>query len=106
MSYGKLEIWTIILALGAGTFLLRFSFLGLMGNRPFPDWLQRHLRYTAAAVLPGLAMPIVLQHMPDGGLDPLRLMAAGATIVVGVVTRSTLAAILGGGVALVLPYFF
>ena len=31
-------IWTVIALLGLGTLLLRFSFLGLIGQRPLPDW--------------------------------------------------------------------
>ena len=33
MTYSTAEIWTIIVILGIGTFLIRFSFLGLIGNR-------------------------------------------------------------------------
>ena len=95
--YGTPAIWLIILALGVGTFFLRYSFLGLIGNRPLPEWALRYLRYTAVAVLPGLVAPLVLwpaatQHQPD----PARLLAAGATLAVGLVTRNTLAAIVGG----------
>ena len=39
---------------GIGTFLVRFSFLGLIGNRDLPPWLLRHLRYTPVAVFPAL----------------------------------------------------
>jgi len=53
-------IWTIIVAVGIGTFLLRFSFLGVLGAARLPDWVLRHLRYTAVAVLPGLVAPLVL----------------------------------------------
>lgn len=48
-----LYIWTIILVLGVGTYLIRFSFLGLLGGKDLPAWVHRHLRYTAVAVLPG-----------------------------------------------------
>ena len=33
MSYSPAEIWTIIALLGIGTFLIRFSFLGIIGAR-------------------------------------------------------------------------
>ncbi len=101
--YGTPAIWLIILALGIGTFFLRYSFLGLVGNRPLPEWALRYLRYTAVAVLPGLVAPLVLWPAATGGSpDPARLIAAGATLAVGVITRNTLAAIVGGLAALYL----
>ncbi len=94
MSTG--QIWLVIFALGLGTFLIRFSFLGLIGDRPLPGWLLRHLRYTPVAVLPGLVAPLVL--WPDatsGSPDP-----ALATLAIGYTTKSVLAAIIGGALTL------
>ncbi|RME18378.1 MAG: AzlD domain-containing protein [Alphaproteobacteria bacterium] len=101
MSYSTAEIWTIILGLAAGTFLVRFSFLGIVGDRLLPGWLLRLLRYTPVAVLPGLVAPLVLWPEATGGQpDPARLMAALATVAVGFVTRNTLAGIVAGAVTL------
>lgn len=95
--YGTPTIWLIILALGVGTFVLRYSFLGLIGNRPLPEWALRYLRYTAVAVLPGLVAPLVLWPAATAGQpDPARLLAAAATVGVGLASRNTLAAIIGG----------
>ncbi|MCE5974672.1 AzlD domain-containing protein [Sinirhodobacter sp. WL0062] len=97
MDYSKAEIWLIIVVLGIGTFFLRYSFLGLIGNRALPEWALRYLRYTPVAVLPGLVAPLVLwPSATQGEIDPARLIAAGATVLMGIVTRNTLAAILGG----------
>ncbi|PVA07348.1 AzlD domain-containing protein [Thalassorhabdomicrobium marinisediminis] len=94
-------IWTVILVLGVGTYLIRFSFLGLIGGRRLPDWALRHLRYTAVAVLPGLVAPMVLWPAATGGeVDPARLSAALATFGVGILTRNVIASILTGGVVL------
>ena len=94
-------IWTIIFVLGVGTFLIRFSFLGLIGGRDLPDWVLRHLRYTAVAVLPGLVAPLVLWPSATGGeIDPARLTAALVTFVVGLMTRNVVAAIVSGGATL------
>ena len=46
MTYSAIEIWTIIVIMGIGTFLIRFSFLGLIGDRPMPGFVLRLLRYT------------------------------------------------------------
>jgi branched-subunit amino acid transport protein len=94
-------VWPIIIALGIGTFLIRFSFLGLVGNRPLPGWLLRFLRYTPVAVLPGIVAPLVLWPAATGGdPDPARLAAAFATLAAGLATRNVLAAIGAGLVTL------
>jgi branched-subunit amino acid transport protein len=101
MTLSNSEIWTIILVMGIGTFLIRFSFLGLIGNRQLPEWVLRHLRYTPVAVMPGLVAPLVLWPAATGGaLDTPRLAAACMTLLVGMVTKNTLAAIFGGAVML------
>lgn len=94
-------IWSIIAVLGVGTFLIRFSFLGLIGGKDLPEWVLRHLRYTAVAVLPGLVAPMVLWPAATGGeVDPARLSAALVTFGVGILTRNVLAAITLGGATL------
>ncbi|WP_372602888.1 AzlD domain-containing protein [Actibacterium sp.] len=99
-------IWLTIIALGIGTFVIRFSFLGLIGNRQLPEWVLRHLRYTAVAVLPGLIAPLVLWPAATGGqTDPARLAAAFVTLAVGVLTRKVLLAILCGAGTLYLMLF-
>ena len=94
-------IWGIILALGIGTYLIRFSFLGLIGSKNLPEWVLRHLRYTAVAVLPGLVAPLVLWPAATGGqVDPARLCAALVTFGVGILTRNVIAAIVLGAATL------
>lgn len=101
MSMGHATIWVIIVVLGLGTFLIRFSFLGLIGSRPIPAWALRLLRYTPMAILPGIVAPLVLSPAAtDGQFDPARGTAALVALLVGVVTRNTLAAILLGGATL------
>lgn len=101
MSMGHGTIWAIIVALGIGTFLIRFSFLGLIGSRPLPQWALRLLRYTPMAILPGIVAPLVLfPAATDGQFDPARGTAALVALAVGIVTRNTLAAILLGAVTL------
>lgn len=95
------NLWIVIIALGIGSFGLRFLFLGLIGNRAMPPFVLRHLRYTAVAVLPALVTPLVLWPQATGGApDPARMAAAIATLAVGVLTRSVIGAILTGAVVL------
>ena len=76
--------WLLTLALGAGTFLIRFSFLGLMGGRQLPEWALLHLRYVGVAVFPALVTPQVLWPQALGGeTDPLRVIAAVAAFAAG-----------------------
>ena len=97
----KTTIWTVIALLGVGTFLIRFSFLGLIGGKALPPWVLRHLRYTAVAVLPGLVAPLVLWPAATGGdPDPARMAAAVATVAVGLWRRSVLAGMIAGIVVL------
>lgn len=96
-------IWFIIAALGIGTFVIRFSFIGLIGNRPLPDWLLRHLRYTAVTVIPALVAPLVVWPPATGGAtEPVRLTAALAALAAGYLTRNTIWAIATGGAVLAL----
>lgn len=102
-GFSDSTIWLIIALLGVGTFLIRFSFLGIIGNRKLPPWVLRHLRYTPVAVLPALVTPMVIWPAATGGEpDAPRMIAALATLVVGLVTRNTLAAIAGGALTLYL----
>ncbi len=100
------SIWATIAGLGIGTFLIRFSFLGLLGGRKLPDWLLRHLRYVPVAVLPALVAPLVVWPAATGGmLDPARTVAALAALAIGAVFRSVLGAIFGGMAVLYLFQF-
>lgn len=103
MSYSTWELWFIIIGLGVGTFLLRFSFLGLIGARELPVFFQRMLRYTAVAVLPGIVAPLILWPAASGGeTDPTRIIAAAVTAAVGWYFGKMLWAILAGAVTLFL----
>ncbi len=101
MSQSNAEIWLIIVAMGIGTFVVRFSFLGLIGDRKLPDWVLRHLRYTPVAVMPALIAPLILwPAATDGTPEPARLMAAAVTLIVGMTTKNVLAAIFSGAATL------
>ncbi|WP_411838358.1 AzlD domain-containing protein [Paracoccus sp. ME4] len=98
MPASATEIWTVILVLGIGTYLIRWSFLGALGSRDLPGWVMRMLRYTPVAVLPALVAPLVVWPEATGGsADPARMAAAAATVAVGVLTRNVMLAILAGG---------
>ncbi|SNR39524.1 AzlD domain-containing protein [Paracoccus sediminis] len=94
-------VWLVIVVLGIGTFLIRWSFLGALGSRDLPSWVMRMLRYTPVAVLPALVAPLVVWPAATGGqLDPARMAAAGVTVAVGLWSRSMIGAILAGAITL------
>ena len=90
-------IWTVVMVLGLGTYLIRLSFLGLIGARGFPAWAMRLLRFVPVAVLPALVAPLVVWPAATGGTpDPSRVLGALAALLVGVWSRNVLAAIAAG----------
>jgi len=94
-------IWTIIIGLAVGSYALRFVFIGLVGDRPMPPWLLRHLRYTAVAILPALIAPLVVwPTATDGQPDAPRMGAAAVALTVGLFTKNVLAAIFSGAATL------
>lgn len=97
MTYPAAEIWAMVAAIGAGTFLIRFSFLGLLGGRRLPPRALRLLRYTPVAVIPGLVAPLVAFPEATGGSpDAARLLAAAVTLGVGIWRKSFLAGFFAG----------
>ena len=93
-----LSIWLLFLAVGLGTFTLRFLFIYLFGKIEMPDWLRRALRFVPAAALAALVFP-ALTH-PTGHLDltlqNFRLLAGLGGALVAWRTRNVLLTILVG----------
>ncbi|UWQ92137.1 AzlD domain-containing protein [Aliisedimentitalea scapharcae] len=90
-------LWIVIICMAVFSFALRFVFIGFMGDRPLPAWLMRHLRYTAVAIIPALVAPLVLwPTATQGETDPPRLIAALATLTIGLITRNVMFAIATG----------
>jgi branched-subunit amino acid transport protein len=92
------SLWLLMLAIGAGTFLLRFLFIYLFGKIEMPYWLPRALRFVPAAALAALVFP-ALTH-PAGHLDislgNFRLLAGLGGALVAWRTRNVLLTILVG----------
>lgn len=95
------SIWTIIFVAGAGTLLLRVSFIGLTRREStVPPLAQRALRLVPAAVLSALAAAGLFR--PEGDLDlyGARLAAGVVAIVVAWRTRSIVATLIVGMITL------
>lgn len=101
MTMTDTHVWIVIALVALGSYLIRFSFIGLIGDRELPDWVLRHLRYTPVAVLPGLVAPLVLwPAATDGALDAPRLVAAAVTLGLGVMFKNMMLSIVGGAATL------
>ena len=55
------QSWILVIGLAIGTFLIRYSFIGLFAERDMPPWLERSLKLMvpaifAAIVFSGVAM--------------------------------------------------
>ena len=100
VPFDPATVWTVIIGLALGSFALRFIFIGMVGSRAMPEWVLRHLRYTAVAVLPALVTPLVIWPAATGGaLDAPRMAA------VGYMVKNVLAAIFSGAATLYLLLF-
>ena len=101
MTYSAGEIWFLIIALGIGTYLIRLSFLGLIGSKELPNWALRHLRYAPVAMLPGLVAPLAVWPEATGGTpDPARLVAAAAALLIAYWRGNVIWGIIGGAATL------
>jgi len=95
-------IWLVMIACGLFTFATRFVMFSDAAPRQLPEWLQDALGFVPIAVLTAIIVPAVLVS-PEGGLvlaGNARLPAALVAITVALVTRSVLATIVTGLVAL------
>ena len=94
---GAAAVWGVFLAAAAGTLVLRWSFIGALGNpNSIPGWARRALHLVPAAVLAALILPAVLRPRGPVDLWNERALAAAIAAVVAWRTRSTLATLIVG----------
>jgi branched-subunit amino acid transport protein len=56
----QLQSWAVVLGLAIGTFLIRYSFIGLFANRDMPAWLARALRLMVPAIFAAIVFSGVM----------------------------------------------
>ncbi len=90
------SIWLTMAVAGLLTFLIRFSFMGLLARWQPPSWIKRALRFVPPAVLAAIVLPELL--VKDGMFTPMspRLLAAIAAGAVAFLSRKAVLAILAG----------
>lgn len=85
-----MSTWLIVALVGIGTYLTRLSFIGILGSREIPTFIERPLRLVAPAVIAAIAIPelVAPADAVDFSLDNLRLLAGIVAIFVAWRTRS------------------
>ena len=95
------ESWTVVFGLGLGTFLIRYSFIGLFADRNMPAWLDRALKLMVPAIFAAIVFSGVA--MVGGELAGLnqwpRYAAAVMALVAAFATRGNMLVTLGVGMA-------
>jgi branched-subunit amino acid transport protein len=97
MTYSVSLVWAVLAAIALGTWLIRISFIALMGRvEEIPPTVVRVLRFIPAAVLAAIVTP-ALTHA-TGAFDPStdRFVAGVVAALVAWRTRNVLATIVAG----------
>jgi len=93
-----MSLWLTMLAAGLVTYLIRLSFILIIGQRPVPPLLRRALRLVPPAVLTAIIFPELF--MPNGTLDisfgNARLLGGLVAVLVAWYTRNTVLTIIVG----------
>ena len=97
-----MNIWVIIFVVGLTTYLIRWSFIGVLGRIGVPAYIERPLRFVAPAVLAAIAIPELVA--PAGTIDigfaNLRLVAGLIAVAVAWKTRAMGPTIVAGMLSL------
>ena len=97
-----MNVWLIMIALAIGTFLIRASFIVLLGSPEINPQFARALRFVPASVLFALVIPQILtrDHSIQISVANPQLLAAIIAAVVAWRTKSVMLAILSGMIVL------
>jgi branched-subunit amino acid transport protein len=95
--YSTATVWMVLGAIGAGTLLIRLSFIGLMGRvEDIPLLALRILRLIPAAVLAAIVAPALTHSAGTFDLGTDRFVAGVAAAAVAWRTRNVIATIAVG----------
>jgi branched-subunit amino acid transport protein len=81
------ESWAVVCALGLGTFLIRYSFIGLFANRDMPPWLSHGLKLIVPAIFAAIVASGVAISAGEFGGWALWPRYAAAAVAFGVALR-------------------
>ena len=104
-SLTTFESWTVVFGLAIGTFLIRYSFIGLFADRDMPAWLDRALKLMVPAIFAAIVFSSVaivngtLGGEVAGWVHWPRYAAALAGLVAAIASRGNMLVTLGVGMA-------
>ena len=89
---GAAQSWLIVLGLAVGSFLIRYSFIGLFANRDMPAWLARSLQLMVPAIFAAIVFSgVMMVGGQVAGLDQWpRYAAAGLALIAAIATQGNM----------------
>lgn len=92
------NIWAVMVSVGALTFLTRLSFIALAGRWDAPPLFRSALRFVPVAILTAIVVPELVMHTGTLDLTPTnpRLLAGVLAILVAWRTKNTVLTIVIG----------
>lgn len=98
---GAVQSWLLVFGLAIGTFLIRYSFIGLFANRDMPKWLDSALKLMVPAIFAAIVFSsVVMVGGQVAGLDQWpRYAAALLALVAAIAARGNLLVTVGLGMA-------
>ena len=100
-SLTTFESWTVVFGLAIGTFLIRYSFIGLFADKDMPPWLDRALKLMIPAIFAAIVFSSVAMVGGEvaGWAHWPRYAAALVGFVAALLTRGNMLVTLGAGMA-------
>lgn len=94
----EVNIWVVMVSIGALTFLTRLSFIALAGRWDAPPLFRSALRFVPVAILTAIVVPELVLHTGalDLSLTNPRLLAGALAIFVAWRTKNTVLTIVIG----------
>lgn len=97
-----MSLWIAMIATGLATFLIRLSFIALLGHLKMPEIATRALRFVPPAVLSAIIFPELFRYGGawDLSLSNVRLLAGLIAALVAYRTKNVVWTILAGMLSL------
>lgn len=89
---GAVQSWLLVFGLAIGTFLIRYSFIGLFADRDMPRWLDRALKLMVPAIFAAIVFSGVMMvgGQVAGAAYWPRYAAALIALIAAMATRGNL----------------
>ena len=89
---GAIQSWLLVIGLAIGTFLIRYSFIGLFANRDMPKWLDSALKLMVPAIFAAIVFSgVMMVGGQIAGLDQWpRYAAALIALIAAMATRGNM----------------